>query len=105
MTKSRCFLRNYLATFMLLRKMAWCISMARRLQKFWGTKMSLSCPQLSGSDGFSVRDCYIPEHSVCHLVHNSKSPDARIFELWLFNCVIPLLRADTIRCVAREGLR
>ena len=64
-----------------------------------------SCPQLSGSDGFSVRDCYIPEHSVCHLVHNSKSPDARIFELWLFNCVIPLLRADTIRCVAREGLR
>ncbi len=64
-----------------------------------------SCPQLSGSDGFSVRDCYIPEHSVCHLVHNSKFPDARIFELWLFNCVIPLLRADIIRCVAREVFR
>lgn len=64
-----------------------------------------SCPQLSGSDGFSVRDCYIPEHSVYHLVHNSKSSDARIFELWLFNCVIPLIRADTIRYVVREVSR
>lgn len=64
-----------------------------------------SCPQLSGGDGFSVRDSYIPEHSVCHLVHNSKSPNARIFELWLFNCVIPLIRSDTIRYVVREVSR
>ena len=64
-----------------------------------------SCPQLSVGDGIPVRDCYIPEHSVCHLVHNSKSPDARIFELWLFNCVIPLIRADTIRYVVGEVSR
>lgn len=64
-----------------------------------------SCPQLSCSGDTLMRDCYIPEHSVCHLVHSSKSPDARIIELWLFNCVIPPIRADTIRCIVKETCR
>lgn len=64
-----------------------------------------SCPQLLGGDDVSVLDCYIPEHSVCHLVHNSKSLNARMFELWLFNCVIPRVRADTVRYNIKEGTR